>query len=102
MGGIDFTLALVGAAFLLASWVDTQVGDKRPSSPTKSFVHCFIGVAVLQASSDQLDQRRDRIGQDLGVGPGILGADLHGRRGDLRVLLDRQSEEGDDAEQDRD
>ena|SRR2546423_6399589 len=50
MGGIDFTLALVGGAFLLASWVDTQVGDKRPSSPTKSFVHCFIGVAVLQAS----------------------------------------------------
>src|SRR2546428_837840 len=50
MGEVDFTLALAVGAFLLASWVDSQVGNARPASPAKRIVHAFVGVLVLEAS----------------------------------------------------
>src|SRR6266542_6888078 len=51
MGGTEFTLALTGGAFLLASWVDSRVGDtRRPSSLVKRFAHCVIGVLLLEGS----------------------------------------------------
>jgi hypothetical protein len=50
MGRIDFTLALVAAAFLLASWVDAKVGDSRPESPMRRMGHVLVGLAVMEAS----------------------------------------------------
>ncbi len=50
MGGIDFTLALVGGAALMASWVDVKVGDSRPESPMRRMGHVLVGLAVMEAS----------------------------------------------------
>ena len=56
-----------------------------PSTPLTS---CSIGEATVSAS-------------DLGVGPGIVGRDLDGRRRDLGILLDRQREQRDGADEHR-
>ena len=50
---------------------------------------------VLDAVDLLLDRRRDRVGDDLGGGAGIAGADLDRRRRDLGILRDRQREIGD-------
>jgi hypothetical protein len=50
MGEVDFTLALTVGAFLLASWVDAQVGASRPASPGKRLAHALVGVLLVQAS----------------------------------------------------
>jgi hypothetical protein len=50
MGEVDFTLALAVGAFLLASWVDSQVGSSRPASPGKRTAHALVGVVLVQAS----------------------------------------------------
>ena len=41
---------------------------------------------VLDAVDLLLDRRGDRLGHDLGAGPGVVAVDLDGRRGDRRVL----------------
>jgi hypothetical protein len=50
MGGIDFTLALVTGAVLLAGWVDARVGDSRPESPMRRMGHVLVGLAVMEGS----------------------------------------------------
>ena len=55
---------------------------------------------VLDAVDLLLDRQRDRVGHDTGARPGVAGRDLHGGRGDLGVLRDRQPEHRDHAEDD--
>jgi hypothetical protein len=50
MGGIDFTVALAVAGFLLASWVDSKVGESRPGTPARLTVHVVAGFVILEAS----------------------------------------------------
>jgi hypothetical protein len=50
MEGIDFTLALGLGGFLLASWVDSKVGESRPGTPARLTVHVVAGFVILQAS----------------------------------------------------
>ena len=50
MGGQAFTIGLVLAGVLLASWVDAKVGDARPDSPKKRFVHVALGLILLEGS----------------------------------------------------
>src|SRR5207248_983251 len=57
---------------------------------------------VLDAVDLLLDRRGDRVGDHLGVGPGVDGGHADGRGRDLRVLGDRQQAGGDTAEQNDD
>jgi hypothetical protein len=50
MGGQAFTIGLALGAFLLASWVDAKLGDARPGSPAKRFVHAVVGLVALEGS----------------------------------------------------
>jgi hypothetical protein len=50
MGGQAFTGGLALGGFLLASWVDAKVGDARPDSPKKRFVHAAVGLLLLEGS----------------------------------------------------
>ncbi len=54
---------------------------------------------VLDAVDLLLDRRGHGVGHGLGVGAGIVGRHLDGRRRDVRVLRDRQREQGDAAAQ---
>ena len=47
----------------------------------------------------QLDRQGDRVDHGLGAGPGITGGHLDGRRHDIRILRDRQTEEAKRADQ---
>jgi len=48
--GDNFTLGLLVGGFLLASWVDSRVGDSRPGATKRRMCHAFAGVIVLQVS----------------------------------------------------
>ncbi len=48
--GNNFTLGLLLGAFLLASWVDSRVGDSRPGPAMRRMYHALAGVIVLQVS----------------------------------------------------
>jgi hypothetical protein len=50
MGGTEFTIGLVLGAFLLASWVDAKVGDRRPQTPGKQFAHGVAGVVLVNVA----------------------------------------------------
>jgi len=73
MGEHDFSLALVLGAFLLASWVDAQVGDSRPESPIRRIGHVFVGVLVLQLSVGALYLVKGAGAGEAGVMAAVLG-----------------------------
>jgi hypothetical protein len=54
---------------------------------------------VLDAVDLLLDRGNDRGRDDVGVRARILAADIDDRRGDLRILRDRQPEERDRSEE---
>jgi len=46
----NFALGLLVGGFLLASWVDSRVGDSRPAAPMRRIYHALAGVIVLLLS----------------------------------------------------
>jgi biotin transporter BioY len=51
MGGTEFTIGLALGAFLLASWVDSKVGDsRRPQAPAKRFAHAVAGLLAVESA----------------------------------------------------
>ncbi len=48
--GDKFTTGLLIGGFLLASWVDSKVGDARPSATMRRIYHALAGVILLQVS----------------------------------------------------
>ena len=48
--GDEFTAGLLIGGFLLASWVDSRVGDARPGPTIRRVYHALAGVILLQLS----------------------------------------------------
>jgi hypothetical protein len=48
--GDKFTIGLLIGGFLLASWVDSRVGDGRPAATMRRIYHALAGLIVLQLS----------------------------------------------------
>jgi biotin transporter BioY len=50
MGGTEFTIGLALGAFLIASWVDSKLGDSRPQAPAKRFAHAVAGLLAVESA----------------------------------------------------
>jgi hypothetical protein len=51
MGGIAFAGPLTVGAALLAVWVDCRLGERRPATPMRRFIHAGVAFAILQIAS---------------------------------------------------
>ena len=51
MGGIAFAGPLTVGAALIAVWADCRLGERRPATPMRRFVHAGIAFAILQIAS---------------------------------------------------
>ena len=68
--GDDFTIGLLIGGFLLASWVDSRVGESRPAGAMRRIYHAVAGLVVLHLSVGGL-----YLVQAVGVSPTLfLGA----------------------------
>jgi hypothetical protein len=47
---MDFTLALMLAAAMLAAWLDFRLGDARPETPMQRMVHAGLSIFGLFAA----------------------------------------------------
>jgi hypothetical protein len=51
MGGIAFLGSLAGGAATLGFWLDWRLGNRRPGSAVRRFVHAAVAFGILQVTS---------------------------------------------------
>lgn len=72
MGKSEFMLSLAVGAFLLASWVDSRIGDKRPDALKRQVGYLLAGLLVLQGTVGALGFIESSTGSRAAVMAGVF------------------------------